>query len=186
LRLQCIIAGAFAVLAGSVATVHFCFGLAKFGGLEYAPRVTLLSSIHALGPAVSAWALLLALLIWTHPLDADAIRPSLLRAAPRALLVALVSVPVTTTLAASSSFFVTHWLYDVPWNVVAASRSVLSLSDFPAVIETFVSNAALAGALCWFTLPVLRRRGWSLLQKLGATWVAAILLRIVGWFVYGS
>jgi hypothetical protein len=185
-RLQCIIAGAFAVLAGSAATVQFCFGLARYGGLEYAPRVTVISSVRVLGPATSASAMLVALLIWTHQLDADVIRKALVRAAPRVLLAALISVPVTTALAVSSSLLVANWVYDISWHAIASSRAVLRLGDVPAAIEVFVVCAGLTGTLCWFALPVLKRRAWSLVGKLGAAWVAAIVARIVARLVCGS
>ena len=181
--IQLIVAGAFASLAGSVTTIQFCFGLARFGGLEYAPRVSVMSSVRVLGPGTSVSATLIALLIWTHRLDAGAVQPTLSRAAPRALLVAILSVAATTALAASFGFFVAHWVYDVPWDAIAKSRTVLSLSDIPAAVETFVGSAALASAFCWFALPVMRRRSWSLAEKIGATWAAAILVRIIFEFV---
>jgi hypothetical protein len=174
-----IAAGAFSILTGSVTAAQFCFGLAKFGGLEYAPRVGVISGVRVFGPATSTLAALLALLVWAHRLDADAVRPNLIRAAPRALVMALVATPITTALTVFSGFFVAHWIYDVPWHAIAASRSALTLGDISAAADTFVVNAALTGAFCWFVLPPMTRRGWSLFQKIGATWGLAILLRVI-------
>jgi ABC-type transporter Mla maintaining outer membrane lipid asymmetry permease subunit MlaE len=46
------IAVAFAILTGSITTVEFASGLAKFGGLEYVGRLTALSGVRVLVPPV--------------------------------------------------------------------------------------------------------------------------------------
>jgi hypothetical protein len=176
--LQAIFAAAFSVLAGSATAVQLAFGLSKLGGLEYANRVLVLSSVRVMGPSISISAALVALLVWTQPLAADAVRPSLLRAAPFTLLLAFVSVVVTTALTVLSGLCVVYWGHDVSWAPIATSRSVLTLDDIPGAFRSFVRSAAFAGTFCWFALPAMRRRAWPLSRALGALFWTVVLLRV--------
>jgi len=176
---QATFAGAFAILTGGISALQFGFGLSRFGGLEYALRLISINSVRELGPATSVSAALFALLSWTHRMDPDAVRSNLWRASPQTFLIAIIGVFATTALAVCSGLCVAHWVYDVPWNALATACSVLSLEDVPAAIEAFALNAALAGAFCWFALPVMRRRSWSLAQKVGTAWAGHILVWLV-------
>jgi len=178
-RLHGLFAGAFSVLAGIVSAVQFGFGLGKFGGVEYTARVLVLSSVRVMGPSISVSAALVALLIWTQPMRADAVRPSLLRAAPIALLFALVGALATIALTIVAGLFVVYWGYDVSWATIATSRSVLGFDDLAAAFRTFVRSAALAGTFCWFALPAMRRRAWPLSRALGALFWTAVLVRVI-------
>ena len=42
------------VFIGMVMTIQFAFGLQRFGGLEYIPRVIVLSFVRELGPTLTA------------------------------------------------------------------------------------------------------------------------------------
>ena len=179
LFMQGAIAVALSVLVGAATTVQFSFGLAKFGGLEYLPRVLVLSMSRVFGTGVSASASLFALLVWTHPLDENAIRPSLLRAAAWCLGVVILMSPIAATLAIASGFLTSRWAYGVPWDLILASRWVPALADLPAIGLILVQDVALAGAFCWFALPLMTRRSWSLLRKFGATWTAFAIVQIV-------
>lgn len=173
------IAFVFSCLVGSADALQAGFDLGKFGGLEYVPRVVLISSVRVLGPATSTSAALFALLIWADRLALDAIRSTLVRVAPRVFLMAFVGAAVTITFGVCSGFLTAHWVYGVPWEAVAASPDVLTLSDLPAAAGSFVLNAALVGAFCWFALPAMTLRAWSLAQKIGATWGTVIVVRMV-------
>ena len=177
--LQLAIACSFAVVAGSLSTIQFCFGLAKFGGLEYAPRVTVLSSVREVGPAVSASATLLALLVCTRRWDAEVIRASLLRAAVWVILVAVAGVPPTTIVALASGFFVAHFGYGVPWAAIEASRSAVTWADSFGTLQTFAWCVSVDALFCWFALPAMSRRSWSLAQRVGATWASAVAVRLL-------
>lgn len=173
LFLQAVLAVAFSVLLGIVTTVQFATGLLKFGGLEYAPRVTVLSVVRdGVGSGASAAAALFAVLVWTHRVEAHAVRSHLRRAAPAVLLVALAATPVTIAVAVASGFLTSNCIYGVPWSLIAASRFFLTLQDLPPAGYILLESLALNSAFCWFALPFMRRRSWSLPQKIGGTWAA--------------
>ena len=167
-RLQATFAVALSVLVGSMGAVQFCFGLGQFGGLEYAARVLVLSSVRTFGPQISVSAACLALLVWTHQTTADAVRPNLLRAAPWSLPMVVIGTMATIATTIGSGLVVIHWAYDVSWSTIAASRSELTAADIPPALKSVALNASLASAFCWFALPEMARRTWSLTRKIGA------------------
>lgn len=177
LSLQSLIATTFSVVVGIINTAQFSFGLAKFGGLEYAPRVLILSVVRVMGPGVSTAAALYALVVWTHELDPSAIRLQLRRSAPWTIGLILLIDPLATIVAIASGNLISHWVYGVPWDLIRSSHRILTLHDVTAAGLALVESTVLTCVFCWFALPVMRRRSWSLLQKLGATWVAFVVLR---------
>jgi|SRR6478752_108284 len=177
LYLQGLFATAFSILLGVVITVQFGFGLAKFGGLEYAPRALALSVVRSLGGGVSVAASLYALLVWTHRLDPSAVRPHLLQAAPSAIGLVLLTTPIAIGLALASGYLTSHWAYGVPWNLILASRSILTGSDVAAAGLILAETLVLTSALTWFALPFMCSRRWPLVRKLGATYATLLALR---------
>jgi hypothetical protein len=180
LVLQGAIAVALSLVVGVAATIQVSSGLSKFGGLEYAPRVILVSAVRAYGGSVSTLSALLALLAWTHRVSADAVRQHLRRAAPWALSFAALATPVTTGLAVASGLLISHWVYGVSSETIGAARSTLVLrEDVPAAAFGFAVNALFYGAFCWLVFPAMRRRSWSLLRKIAMTGAAVALVRVV-------
>lgn len=175
---------AFSIAAGSIAAAQLGIGLEKFEGLKYAGRLLMLASVRSFGPAIAAWAALLALLVWSRPMPAAVLRANLERAAPRALPIAVAAAPVTTLLMIVSGFGVLHWVFGVSWPVIASSRDAVSSDDIPAAFVSFAVWAAPGGAFCWFGLPAMARRSWSLGQKLLALFGLIVLVRIVTALVY--
>lgn len=62
-------AGVLAIISGATVTAQAGFGLEKFDGLEYVPRVSALSVVRELGPGAATAAVLFALVTWAHPLS---------------------------------------------------------------------------------------------------------------------
>jgi len=62
--------------------VRPCLGEVRWAGVRAAPRVLVLSVVRSLGGGLSVAASLYALVVWTHRLDLNAIRPHLIRVAP--------------------------------------------------------------------------------------------------------
>jgi hypothetical protein len=89
------------------------------------------------------------------------------------------AAPVTTALAVVSGLLTARCIYGIPWEALAASRSILSPGDIPAAAETFAATWVLVGGFCWFALPAMGRCRWSLLQKVGATCGTLVLVRFV-------
>lgn len=168
-----------AALAGSVTVLSAGFGLRKFGGFEYVPRILALSSVREIGPGVSASAALLTLLIWTHGTDAAAVRSNLVRVFPQVVFLVIPGAALTTLSSLAAGFLVGHWVYGVPWETIVASLGIVSAGDAPAAGAALVLDGALVSAFCWLALPVMARRAWSLGQKIGATWAAMVLPRFL-------
>lgn len=179
LLLQAAIACVLSIVVGAAVAVQFSTGLEQFGGLEYGPRVVVLSAVRALGSGVSAQAALFAMVAWTHRVDAGTVTSRLLRGAPWVAVAALLATPVTISLTAMSGLVTLHWLYDVPWSGVAGAPEALDRSDLLAAGLTWVRGALFAGVFLWFVVPLMSRRSWSLLCKLGMTWATFALLRTV-------
>jgi|SRR6185369_11490727 len=177
--IHCVVASAFSILLGVVVTVQYSFGLAKFGGLEYAPRVLAFGVVRVLGGGTSVAAMLYALLVWTHPLNADSIRTQLLRAAPATVGLVLLTAPFTTALAVLSGDLTSNWVYGVSWALIFESRSAVTGSDFAAATLTLGENLVVASVFSWFLLPLMRRRSWSLLRKLGTTCAILFVARLI-------
>jgi hypothetical protein len=176
LSMQSAIGAILSLVVGVVTTVQFSFGLVKFGGLEYAPRVLILSAVHDYGPGVSAAASLYALLVWTHEFQPNAIRPCLVRAAPWTLGLVALTAPLAVLLAVVSGNLVSNWAYGVPWDLIGASHRIVTLGDVADGGLGLIGNLFVSGVFCWFALPIMSRRSWALLHKLGVTWAAFALL----------
>ncbi len=177
-RLHVVIAVALSVLVGTVTTVQLSAGLSKFGGLEYVPRISVLSAVRVLGPAVSGCAGLFAILIWTHRVGPIALRRQVLQAGPWVALMTLLAVPLTTALLAGSGFLISTCLYRVPWETVATSVRTITIEDAAAALSAFAWSVSFSAAFGWFAFPAMSRRSWSLTRKVGATLFANGLLAL--------
>ncbi len=87
-------AAILAVLAGASVTIQVAFGLSKFGGLEYVPRVAMVSIVRELGPGSACGALVLSLITWAHYLSVEQLCDRRERILPVAILA---SAAATTT-----------------------------------------------------------------------------------------
>lgn len=180
LRNQGLIAAGFSVLVGVFLPLQLGLGLAKFGGHEYIMRVSMLSAVRVEGPGVSVAASLYALIISTHELDPEAIRPRIVGAARWTLALVVGSLPSVVALVLVLGALVCHFGFHVPWGVVWSSHRVLESSDLLACVSGLFEGLAVCAAFCWFALPFMGRRSWSLLRKLGVTWGAFALFHVLG------
>ena len=174
---------AFAVVAlslwnGLVIALQFGAQLNRFDAIEFLPAATLTQSVREIGPATSAWAALLAAIIWTHPAGAGALRLNLRRAAPLLVAIAVAGAPVAIALVAGCSLLTARWVYETPWERLAPSSRIFVASDIPTAVLSFVVDIALGGVFAWFALPAMTRRSWPLAWKIGAIWAASVVLRI--------
>jgi hypothetical protein len=169
-----------AVTIGSVLTLQVADGLTKFGGLEYLARVTSLSIVRDLAPGAAATATFLALIVWSHPLDAATLRARLRSTIGRALLTALASLPLVTSVAVGTAMLTARVFHGVSWGAsLSATVQTIHPADLSAALEVLGVYAGGVGLLAYFSLAPFNRMGWSLSLKIVAAWVALFAVRPV-------
>jgi hypothetical protein len=168
---------AIAVTLGVVLTVQFGFGLTKFGGNEYVWRVVFLSALRSTGPAASGTALLLALLLWAHPLAVTAISAQLPKILKRGLLISAPGAALAVLLILGTSLVTGMTLFDVPVAMFAASASVVGRIDAAAGLLSTLADALLVTLLAWRALIPLQQKGFSLPAKLAIALPVTFVLR---------
>ena len=147
-----------ATLTGAAIALEMGFGLGKFGGLEYLPRVLALAGARELGAASSAAGALYAFLIWSQAVPAVRLRAQMRRAGPA---LALLSIPVT---AFAVLVFITAGMatacfaYDVSFAMVVSASSGFQASDIPAALVSLLVGLAIASLYCWFAYRQWRRQ----------------------------
>jgi ABC-type transporter Mla maintaining outer membrane lipid asymmetry permease subunit MlaE len=161
------------VVAGVAMTCEFAFGLQRFGGLEYVPRVILLSALRSLGLwAALDWTSLIAVIVVDRasrsaprPLRLDKRRAWLLGVT----VVALYPFDVACQLL--SAMAVLKWGYEISFVAfISSARAALFWSD--ALYGAIQAGAC--GTLAMLVLPSLLQ--WvagsprSLWVKLPLTW----------------
>jgi ABC-type transporter Mla maintaining outer membrane lipid asymmetry permease subunit MlaE len=160
------------------------FGLQKFGGAQYLPRVVALGIVREIGAGTAASAAVLALVNWAHHHRPTHLRrfcrPTLLRG----LLGVAIAFPLTTTLALASSFGVGLTAYGIEWTAFSSgAASTLSSSDFAVGFAEAVVSGLVLMPLVSFLLPTITRLPWNLPLKLVATWsglfAIGVLFRVV-------
>jgi phospholipid/cholesterol/gamma-HCH transport system permease protein len=148
LRLALVIGAAFGIGIGCVEAIQFGFGLQRFGGLEYVPRVVVLSLVRADGPAIALSAVCYAALFVFHRSRADVPAAAAARART-GLFVAggvLVVSPLATVLGTMASALTLAAVYGHGVAAFAASvRETLLWSDVVAGIVLTAAYAAAAG-----------------------------------------
>ena len=156
------------VFIGMVMTIQFAFGLRRFGGLEYAPRVIVLSFLRELAPTLTAvivggriasgMAAEVGAMNVTE--QVDAIRalgadPAKKLVLPRVLAATLV-MPLLSVyalvLGTIGSIGVCHFQYDIsPSAYVLSALEVVKISDFiSGIAKTPVFGFIIAMTGCYF------------------------------------
>jgi hypothetical protein len=168
---------ALALPIGVITTIQFCFGLQKLGGQEYLWRVVLLSALRSTGPGVSGTALLLALLLWAHPLSPTTIAGQLPGILKRGLLASAPGMLVAVLVILGASFLTAVTFFDIPAaHFVAATRVVRRL-DLAACLLATLADALLVTLLAWRGLLPLQQKGFSLPAKLAIALPVTFVLR---------
>jgi hypothetical protein len=176
-----VLAAAYALVAGAARCAGFDFGLKRFGGLEYVPRVVSLMAIRALGPGVAAMASALTAVV---VLDRAGRRGAVATAiGPRVPLFAgaatVLGYPVAVCAAGLGALLV--WCIDsgdTARAFVATMIDAALWSDVAHGIGASVIGAlAVSIGLRLVGARLLSRR-WSLFPKLLVAWVA---LQVLGY-----
>jgi hypothetical protein len=180
LRLAVGIGAAFGVCVGCVEAVQFGFGLQRFGGLEYVPRVVVLSMVRANGPAIALSAACYAALFVFHRSRADV--PAAARARTGLFVagaVLLVS-PLATVLGTIGSAFALAAVYGQSVAEFGASaKETLLWSDVRAGIVLTAAYAAAAGIFVPRLAPKLGRAGFHFALKLAAVSVVLFAAHLI-------
>jgi hypothetical protein len=168
---------ALALPIGVITAIQFCSGLQKFGGQEHVWRVVLLSALRSTGPAISGTALLLALVLWAHPLSTTALAEQLPRILKRGLLVSAPGMVVAVLVIVGASFITGVALFDIPAETFGAAMRVVSRSDLAACVLGTLADALLITLVAWRGLVPLQQKGFSLPAKLAIALPVSFVLR---------
>jgi len=177
-RIYALGVAAFAALVGAVLVGQMGFGLRKFGGHEYIMRVVALSSVRSVAPGVAGSALLLAFVVWAHPLPAAQLQAELPRFLKRGLLLSLPGYVVAMAIAVGVALVVCHLLFGVPWAAGRVALGSLRPSDWVAGALSTLVDAGLIALLAWRYLPRLQLGRASLPMKLVIAWTFGTGLRM--------
>lgn len=178
-RLFVIWGTAIAAVSASIITFQSGFGLRKFGGLEYVPRLLALALVREMGPGAATSAALIGLVHWTHRYDVDQLRSCLGQVRARGYLGSIVMLPVATLVALASSFSTAFVVYGITWATYSSGMAeTLAMADFAVALGgTFVSGLILM-LTSLFLLPTFARFSWSLPVKLLATCSCLVTVHI--------
>ena len=177
-RIYAIAVVAFAALAGAVIAAQTGFGLGKFGGHEYIMRVVAISTARSLAPAIAGSALLLAFVVWAHPLPIQQLQTELPRFVKRGLLVTLPGYVVAATVALGVGALVSHLLFGLPWAAGREGVGLLFASDGLMGAISALADSALICFLAWRYLPRLHAGRSNLPMKLVIAWTFGTGLRM--------
>jgi ABC-type transporter Mla maintaining outer membrane lipid asymmetry permease subunit MlaE len=167
----------FAVPMGAAIAAQFFVGLNKFGGEEYVPRALILSAVRGTGPAVSGSALLLALVLWAHPLPMAQVLAELRRVLLRGLLASLPGYLVAVVLASAAGFAVASAAFGQSWGIFRLGFGSVGWRDFGAGLLSTALDAGLGVFLAWRYLARLQGGRMSLPAKLVVVVTVTVGLR---------
>jgi hypothetical protein len=176
-RIYAIAVVAFAVLIGAGTAGQAAFGLRKFGGYEYIMRVVALSSVRSLAPGVAGSALLVAFVVWAHPLPVAQVELQLPRFLKRAMLVSVPGYLVAAFVAMAAGLLVVR-LCGVSLTTALAGLSLIGRGDWGFGVLAALVDAALIVFLAWRYLPRLQAGRSSLPMKLVLAWTFGTGLRM--------
>jgi hypothetical protein len=177
-RLYALGVAAFAALLGAVMAVQTGFGLQKLGGHEYIMRVVTLSAVRSLAPGVTGSALLVAFVVWAHPLTASQTQADLPRLLKRGLLISLPGYLLAALVVPGVALVVAHFAFGVAWAALGQSLSIITPADWATGALSAYLDAGLIVLLAWRYLLRLQASPSSLPMKLVLAWTFATGLRL--------
>lgn len=177
-RVYAIAVVALAAFVGVLTAFQYGLGLGKFGGHEYMMRVVLLSALRTLGPGVAGSALLIALVVWAHPLPVPRLEHELPRFIRRGALVSAPGYLVAAAVSVALGFAVANLGFAVPWSLVGRSLGVLQARDVGHGLFATALDSGLILVLAWRYLPRLQAGRSSLPMKLILAWTFGTGLRL--------
>ena len=169
---------ALAVVAGAGTAVQFGLGLGKFGGHEYMMRVVLLSALRSLGPGVAGSALLIAFVVWAHPLPPLRLEQELPRFIKRGPLVSVPGYLVAAAVSILLGVLVANLAFAVPWSLLGHGLNFVEARDLGHGLFATALDSGLILVLASRYLPRLQAGRSSLPMKLILAWTFGTGLRL--------
>jgi hypothetical protein len=169
---------AFAALVGAGTAFQFGLGLGKFGGHEYMMRVVLLSALRSLGPGVAGSALLIAFVVWAHPLPPLRLEQELPRFIKRGALVSVPGYLVAAAVSILLGVLVANLAFAVPWSLLGRGLNFVEARDLGHGLFATALDSGLILVLASRYLPRLQAGRSSLPMKLILAWTFGTGLRL--------
>jgi hypothetical protein len=168
----------FAVLIGAGTTLQYLLSVGdRLGGSYYSSLVLVLSVVRSLAPAANGSALLLALVLWAHPLSPGQLQADLRRILTRALVVSGPGYVVGGVVAVAAGFAVASG-FGQPWAKLKHGFGVAGPADFGFGLLATLLDAALIVFLAWRYLARLQAGRMSLPAKLIVVVTFSVGLRV--------
>jgi hypothetical protein len=157
---------AFAALIGAGTMLEFLLSVGdRYGARAFAGLVLVLNVVRSLAPAASGSALLLALVLWAHPLPPGQLQLDLRRILVRALVVSGPGYLVGVIVAVAGGFAVAS-SFGLPWATLQPGFGAVGPADFGVGLLATLVDAALIVFLAWRYLDRLQAARMSLPAKL--------------------
>jgi Permease MlaE len=177
-RIYAIAVVALAAFVGVVTAFQYGLGLGKFGGHEYMMRVVLLSSLRSLGPGVAGSALLIAFVVWAHPLPVARLEAELPRFLKRGALISGPGYLVAAAVSIALGLVVANLAFSVPWSFAGRAFTVAAPRDVGLGLFATALDTALIVFLASRYLVRLQAGRSSLPMKLILAWTFGTGLRL--------
>src|SRR6187402_2514436 len=128
-RIYAVGLGAFAALIGTGTMLQFMLSVGdRYGARAFAAIVLVLNVVRSLAPAASGSALLLALVLWAHPLRSGELQLDLRRILVRALVVSGPGYLVGVIVAVAAGFAVASG-FGLPWATLQLGFGAVGPAD---------------------------------------------------------
>jgi hypothetical protein len=177
-RIYAIAVVALAAFVGVVTALQYGWGLGKLGGHEYMMRVVLLSSLRSLGPGVAGSALLIAFVVWAHPLPVARLEAELPRSLKRGVLVSGPGYLVAAAVSIALGFVVANLAFSVPLSSAGRAFGFVEPRDVGLGLFATALDTALIVFLASRYLLRLQAGRSSLPMKLILAWTFGTGLRL--------
>ena len=169
---------AFAVLIGTGTMLQFMLSVGdRYGARAFSTIVLVLNVVRSLAPAASGSALLLALVLWAHPLPPGELQLDLRRILMRALVVSGPGYLVGGIVAVAAGFAVAS-SFGLPWATLQLGFGAVGPADFGVGLLATLVDAALIVFLAWRYLARLQAGRMSLPAKLIVVVTFSVGLRV--------
>jgi hypothetical protein len=169
---------AFAVLVGAGTMLEFMLSVGdRYGAHAFSAIVLVQNVVRSLAPAASGSALLLALVLWAHPLPPGELQLDLRRILMRALVVSGPGYLVGGVVAVAAGFAVASG-FGLPWATLQLGFGAVGPADFGVGLLATLVDAALIVFLAWRYLARLQAGRMSLPAKLIVVVTFSVGLRV--------
>lgn len=177
-RIYALAVVALAALVGVATALQFGWGLGKFGGQDYVMRAVILSGLRSLGPGVAGSALLIAFVVWAHPLPASQLEAELPRFLKRGALVSGPGYLVAAAVSIGLGLLAAALAFGLPGSLARQGFSVVTPRDVGFGLFATLLDTALLVFLASRYLVRLQAGRSSLPMKLILAWTFGTGLRM--------